>query len=1058
MNLPEPRLEPGTQRGPIAWMVRNGVTPNLLMVVLMIGGLLMAFQIKQEIFPEFDLDIVSISVAYPGASPAEVEQGILLSIEEAVRGVDGVDEFTSSANEGSGSVRVELESSADAQKVYQDIQQEVDRITTFPEDAEEPQVSMASHFHEVLDVQLFGDVNERSLRECAEDVRDRLLQSSGITKVELIGARDYEITIEVSTENLRAYGLTVSEIANTIRNTAVEAPGGSMKTSAGEIMVRVNERRDWAREFADIPIVAADNGSILYLRDIAEVREGFEDSDRLATYDGQRSIGLGVYRIGSQTPIGVSDAAHQALEDIEADLPAGIQYAISRDMSDIYRQRLHLLLKNAFFGLTLVFISLTLFLEFKLAFWVVMGIPISFLGTLLFLPSMGVSINMISMFAFIIALGIVVDDAIVAGENIYEYRQRGMSFSQAAIKGAQEVSMPVAFSILTNNVTFLPLLFVPGFMGKIWGVITLVVLTVFSISLVEALLILPVHLAHVKESRNPISLKFHHWQQAFSRFFIRMVNKIYGPFLDACIRVRYLTLSFGLALLAIVCAYALSGRMGMTLMPKVESDRAIVTASLPYGSPMSLALHVRDQLEKAARETVDEVEKEKNMQLAKNIFAEINENVVTVTINLVDSEVRPISTTEATKIWRGKTGSIPAAEWLRFESDRGGPGGGKSLTVELSHRDIDVLERAAETLAERLEEFTNVRDVENGFNPGKTQLDFRLKPEGRSLGLTASGVAQQVRNAFYGAEALRQQRGRNEVTVRVRLPEAERSSEYVIEQMLIRTPSGKDVPLSQIAEIDRGRAYSTIDRRNGRRTISVSAAVEPDDQTNQVIESMNESTLPQLAADFPGLSFSFEGREADMRDSMNSLKRNFVLALLVIYAMLAIPFGSYVQPLIVMFAIPFGFVGAILGHLLMGFNLSVVSMMGIIALSGVVVNDSLVMVVYANEHRRADGLSAFNAIHLAGVRRFRPIMLTTLSTFGGLAPMIFETSIQARFMIPMAISLGYGLLFATAITLLIVPCLYLMIEDVKDLLGFVDESDADSASGLPEFTASASGG
>jgi len=1013
-------------------MVHNRVTPNLLMAFLLIGGLFMSTRIKQEVFPDFQLDVVRVSVPYPGASPEEVEQGIILVIEENVRAIDGVDEVRATASEGRGTVNVELLEGADSQKVYQDIKQAVDRIVTFPEDAERPEVSLEMRRREVLDLLIYGDVSEWSLRNLAEEVRDRLLQDPRITQVDLDGARNYEVHIEVPQETLRAHGLTLSQIAARVRATSVEVPGGGLKTQGGEILVRFKERREWAQEFARIPIITMADGTVLRLGDIATVRDGFEDVDREVTYNGQRAVTLEVYRIGGETPIGISTATHEAMEDIGRALPQGIHYSINNDRSEIYQQRLHLLLKNAFVGLSLVLLLLGLFLEFKLAFWVTLGIPTSFLGALLFLPGMDVTINMISMFAFIVALGIVVDDAIVAGENIYEYRLRGMSNLQAAIEGARDVATPVAFSILTNIVAFIPLYFIPGIFGKIWKVIPVVVITTFLISWVESVFVLPSHLAHTRSRpRSGFTARLHHLQQTFSASFLRFVDRVYGPFVRACVSHRALTLAVALAVLAVVAGYARSGRMGFILMPRVESDSASVTAILPYGSPMARSVAVRDRLMVAAEAIAQAHGKD---QLVKGVRARINDNEVEVVVYLTPPEMRPLQTAQFARLWRERSGQLPGLQSLQFSAERGGPGGGPALTVELSHRDIEVLDQASAALATRLEEFPNVKDVDDGYNPGKQQFDFKLRPEGRSLGLTSQEVARQIRSAFYGAEALRQQRGRNEVKVMVRLPEAERRREFNIENLLIRTPAGTDVPLMQIADLQRGRAYTSITRRDGRRTVNVTADVEPIEETTQVQATLNESILPRLARDYPGLSYGYEGRQADIADSMRSLYGGLVLALLAIYFLLAVPFRSYTQPFIVMVSIPFGVVGAVIGHAIMGYSLSVMSMMGIIALSGVVVNDSLVLINYANQLRN-QGMSLTDAVCNAGIRRFRPILLTTLTTFGGLAPMIFETSRQARFMIPMAISLGYGILFATFISLLIVPCLYLVVEDVKKLLG-----------------------
>lgn len=1027
MNSPTPDEAAKPARGPVAWMVSNRVTPNLLMLVLLLGGLFLALQIKQEVFPDFELDLVRVSVSYPGASPEEVEQGIVLAIEEAVRGLDGVKEVSATASEGSGQVTVEMLEDADNDKVYQDIKQEVDRIGTFPEDAERPNVTLVAHRREVVSVEIFGDVSERALREVAEQVRDRLLADSEITQVDMVGDRDHEIQVEIPQASLRAYGLTLEEIAARIGNAAVEIPGGSVKTSGGEILIRVRDRKDWASEFAEIPIIVTAGGAVLRLADIARVNDGFEDSDRVATFNGKRAIGLEVYRVGDQTPIGISDATRRVLGLIEADIPDGVEIAINRDQSNVYRQRLQLLLKNALIGLTLVLVLLGVFLEAKLAFWVTMGIPISFLGAFLFLFPVGASINMISTFAFIVALGIVVDDAIVAGENIYEARQQGLDFISAAVKGAREVMTPIAFSILSNVVAFLPLYFIPGTIGKIFSVIPLVVISVFLVSWIEAVFILPSHLAHSRPFDGPVGRVINSFQEAVTRQLQRFIYGIFRPLLDVCAAHRYAVVAAAMALLMVVVGYAASGRMGLGLMPRTESDQAVVTAVLPYGSPLADSAAVRDRLVTAAQKVAAENGGE---SLVRGVFAHINDNEVRVRTYLTAPDIRPLSTRQMTQLWRQETGPIVGLESLKFESDRGGPGSGAGLTVELTHRSIDTLNLAAAALAEELAGFPQVKDIDDGASTGKEQLNFKILPEGQALGLTSYNVARQVRGAFYGVEALRQQRGRNEVKVMVRPPEDERVSEYAIEQLMIRTDAGRDVPLMQVAEVSRGRAYTTIDRRNGQRTVTVTADVDPIEQSNQIQTALREEILPALERDYPGLSHSFEGRQAQIRDSMQSLIVSFLIALLAIYALLAMPFRSYIQPLIVMAAIPLGIVGAVLGHWIMGFGLSVNSMMGVVALSGVVINDSLVMIDFANRLQREEGRPSSVAIMQAALRRFRPIMLTTLTTFGGLAPMIFETSRQARFMIPMAISLGYGILFATLITLIFVPCLYLVADDV----------------------------
>ncbi|OEU47532.1 MAG: cobalt-zinc-cadmium resistance protein [Desulfobulbaceae bacterium S5133MH15] len=1012
-------------------MVYNRVTPNLLMIVLLLGGFLMSSKIKQEVFPAFELDIINITVPYPGAGPEEVEQGIILAIEEAIQGIEGIKEMTATAQEGSARVRAELLKDARPQKVLQDIQQEIDSISTLPVDAENPVISLVTRKRQVIRLNIFGNVPEHALLQTARQVRDKLLQNKDITQVELRGARDHEITVAVPIEKLRMHNLTLAEVAEIIKIRSIEIPGGKVETDGGEILLRVRDRRVWADEFGRIPIVTTSSGAVLYLEDIADVREGFEDSTRFATYNRMKSIQLRIARIGDQTPISVSEAAHAAMEEIQTDLPPAIGWAFSSDRSKIYKQRLELLLKNGLLGLVLVLILLGFFLELKLAFWVTMGIPISFLGSLLFLPFIDVSINMISMFAFIIALGIVVDDAIIAGENIYEYQQRGMSFIDAAIQGSRDVAVPITFSILTNIAAFLPLAFVPGIMGKVWRVIPLVVITVFLLSLVEALLILPSHLAHSKPNkRNPVSRLLHGWQQSFGRLTIKFINRGYGPVLNWILRYKFFTVSVLAALFLITIGYVKSGRISLILMPRVESDRAVVTATLPYGSPISEINRVHDQLldgiEKVAKGHGDK-------QLLEGISSLVEENSIEINAYLTSPDIRPLSTRAVTKLWRKEVSSIADIKSVRYESDRGGPGSGAAISVELSHRNIDVLDRASTVLAEQLLRFPAIKDVDEGYAQGKIQFDFKVNELGASLGLNTTEVGRQVRNSFQGIIALRQQRGSDEVTVRVRLPQIQRMSEYDIESLLISTPASTFVPLSEIATVKQGRAYTSISRRDGYRTVMISANVDPIGQSSKILAALNSTILPDLAKTFPGLNYGYKGRQADRKDSLKQLGQGFIFTLGSIYFLLAIPFRSYIQPIVVMMAIPFGMIGAVLGHLLMGYNLSLMSMMGVVALSGIVINDSLVLIDYANK-QRIKGALPFDAIRLAALRRFRPVLLTTLTTFGGLAPMMLETSRQARFLIPMAISLGFGIVFATVITLALVPSLYLIVEETKEML------------------------
>jgi multidrug efflux pump subunit AcrB len=1024
-----PQSDP-QRKGPIAWMAGHSVTANLVMLVLLVGGLFLGFRIKKEIFPYFELDRVQITVPYPGASPQEVERSIILAIEEAVQGLEGVNEVRSSAREGAGTVTVEMIEGENLQRLAQDIQSEVDRITSFPEEAEERQVVIVSRKRYVVSLALYGDQSEGILREYAEYLRDRLLQDPDITQVELTGIRNYEISVEIPQNTLRTYNLTLEEVAQRIGRTSVELPGGAVKTPGGDVLVRVKERKDYGHEFGKIPIITANDGTQVLLEDIANIKDGFEETDNAATYNGKPTVMIEVYRVGDQTPVSVSNAVKRVVAEVNQELPPALTVVLRNDRSEIYRQRMGLLIKNGFMGLGLVFVLLALFLETRLAFWVALGIPISFLGSLLLLPTMDVSINIVSMFAFIVTLGIVVDDAIVVGENVYHHHQRGVPWLEAAVSGTREIAMPVTFSVLTNMVAFLPMLFVPGILGKVFKQIPVVVISVFAISLIECFFILPAHVGHQKPPEKGFFAWIYVRQQRFSSAFVRLVVHRYGPLLELALRWRYVTVSLGIAILLITVGYVKSGRLGFELFPKIESDYALVTATLPFGTAFEKTEKVQQILVRAAQEVVAE---NGGKTLMEGIFANINNNNAVVRIYLTPPDKRPMSTAQITERWRERVGVIPGLESILFESDAGGPGRGAAITVELSHKNIDLLEKAASEVAEALGFYPNVTDINDGFAPGKQQVDFQIKPEARSLGLRSKEVARQIRHAYYGAEALRQQRGRNEIKVMVRLPKNERVSEYNLEEMILRTATGSEIPLRYAVTINRGRAYTDINRRNGRRIVSVEADVRPRSKAGQVLASLKSETLPALQKKYSGLTFSFEGRQADQRESMQSLMRGLLAALLVIFAMLAVPLNSYIQPVIIMSAIPFGIVGAVIGHLIMGYSLSVLSMFGVVALCGVVVNDSLVLVDFANRKERT-GMSRRDAVHQAGIHRFRPVILTTLTTFGGLSPMIFETSRQARFLIPMAVSLGYGILFATVITLILVPSLYLIVEDIQQLI------------------------
>ncbi len=1054
-----------SNRGILAWMTRNTVAANLILLTLLIGGFFMLPTIKQEVFPEFELDLIMVNVAYPGASPADVEEGVILSIEEAVRAVEGVEEIRSTAAEGQGVVTIELLMGTNKARALSDVKSAVDRIQSFPKDIERPVVSLAQNRKEVLSLIVHGDADERSIRTMAERVRDDLLALDEIDVVELYGARPYEISIEVPRDELRRYGLTLDQVASTVSAASVETPGGGVKTAGGEVLVRTSARKDYGPEFASIPIVSRSDGSQVTLGEIAKIDDGFRDTDQEAFFNGERAIMVKVFRIGDQTPIGISAAVHRYLNETTSRVPDGITLSTWADMSEMYAQRVDLLRRNGIMGLILVMVILGLFLDVSLAFWVTMGIPISFVGSLLLMSMFDASINMISLFAFIVTLGMVVDDAIVVGEAIYARRSQGMSYLKAAVAGVREVALPVIFAISTTIVAFAPMLFVPGPSGKFFRLIPIVVISVLLISLVESLLVLPSHLSHPGGlpralgriliaplwvihpgwARRVPDLLFR-YQGRFAQAVERFVEHVYQPSLMAAVKARYVTVA--VCIFVLLCTLGLigGGHVKFSFMPKVDGDVVVADLRMPFGTPPAETRAILARIKKMADESLAEYEKGETS--ARGIFSQLGDrgtlrgggmpqgggaeggHVGEVAVYLVPADDRVFTSRAFSEVWREKIGEIPGVESLKFSFNMG-PGVGAPIDIELEHTELLVLEAAASELAEKLRAYSGVYAIDSGFSPGKEQLNMTLKPSAQAIGLTDASLAAQLRSSFYGVEAVRQQRGRDELRVYVRLPDEQRESEFDLESLMLRTPFGGEVPLLEAVDLDRGRSYTSIKRRESRRVVNVTADVDGvGANANDVVAGLEADVLPGLIEKYDGLRYKYGGEQKEQAKSMASLGRGFQLSLVGIFAILAVAFRSYFQPLMIMTVIPFGIVGAVLGHLVLGYELSLISMMGVVALSGVVVNDSLILIDAINTFRK-EGLSSFDAIISGGMRRFRPIILTSLTTFFGLVPMIFETSVQARFLIPMAISLGFGVLVATVIMLVLVPAVYAVSEDIR---------------------------
>ena len=1043
-------------RGPVAYMAKHKVASNLLMIFVIMAGIVSMGALVQEVFPEFSLDTVLVSVQYPGATPDEVEESILLKIEEQVQSVDGIDEITSSAAEGLGTVAIQLELGADLSSVLDDVKAEVDRITTFPVDAERPEIRELTNRQSVIKLAVFGDVSERTLKEIAYRTEDALSGLDEVSFVETSGIRLYEISVEVDQNTLRALGLTLRDVSRAVRQSSLDLSAGSIETRDEQVRVRSLGQNYNQQDFESIVVVSSPDGTVVRLGEIATVRDGFEDADLITRYNGQPAALVEVFRTSDERVLEIVDAVEIALADnIVPALPAGVSIEVWNNDADILADRLQLMIKNAALGLLLVLVALTLFLELGLALWVAAGIGLSFIGTLAVMMVLGVSINVMSLFGFILAVGIVVDDAIVVGENIYAERERGVPGMLAAVRGAKRITGPVIFAVLTTITAFSPLLFVPGAIGKILGSIPVIVISVLILSLIESLLILPHHLSHLPEPHKTP-------KQGIARRIMRIQNAVDAR-LQAFIQgpldrgLRFTTKEPGIVIAAAVAMIILSvalvpaGLIQVEFFPGTEGDNVIADLEMPEGTSVARTSAVAESLRLAAERTVERLESERpegSPPLVRGVYMVVGNsppvggpiasistsvpvgNRAYVNVRLLSAEDRTLTARRFEQVWREEVGSVPEVRSLTFSADVVNIGA--PVQVELSHPDPEQLAVIGGRVVSELESLAGVFDVKTDQDQGLREIQLRLKPEARTLGLTLNDVALQVRAAFFGDEALRVQRGREDMRVYVRLPESERDAIADVEDYIVRTPSGGEVTLSRIAQVSFGRSPTRIRRKDGLRILTITGDVDPAVVTGQVAtRELEDVIIPQIVAEDARLGFNFGGEQQEQQEAFSSIGRGFILALLVIYALLAIPFGSYIQPLIIMAAIPFGIIGALLAHLFMGLSLGLLSLFGIIGLSGVVVNDSLVMIDFINEECR-NGMPARDAIIKGAKARFRPIMLTSLTTFLGVAPLMLERSLQAQFLIPMAASLAFGILFATAILMLLVPALAMVEANVAE--------------------------
>ena len=1060
----------------LTWFTDNPVAANLMMAIFVAGGFISLASMHKEEFPNIEPGIVQIQIPYLGAAPEEVEEAVCIRVEEAIEGVDGMDRFFSVSREGMCSVMVELLQNADITTVLNDIKGKVDAISTFPAETEKPIVSSMQFRGQTISLAVHGNADEATLKLLAEEIRDDISALDGISQVSVTYARPWEISIEVSEQTLRQYNLNMSQIANAIRLASMDLPGGSIKTQGGEILLRSKGQAYRGPDFEEIVVMTRPDGTNIALGDIAVVNDAFQEGFLRAKFDGERSVAVTVYRVGKEDTITSANSVKQYIEKKRAQLPPGINLTIWIDESIALNRRISALTKNAYAGLALVFLILTMFLRFKVAIWVAAGIPIAILGAIWMFPFAGINISSLTVLAFILVLGIVVDDAIVVGERIYSHESIQKNHREAAIAGTAEVITPVVFGVLTTIAAFLPILLIAGRMGDFFSIIGWVVLVCLVFSILECMLILPAHLAHRKTKGyflegTPLVEGWIKFQGKFSGALESFAKNTYKPSLEKTLEWRWVTWAVATAVLVTSIALIASGRVIFQFFPAVEGDRIFATLTMPEGINVEYTEEAARQLELAAFETAKEVNADLRLDRDSSVILHTFQSIgvkaarssgppmmtaggshlAEVVLDLVPSKERPgWNTNKIADRWREKTGSVTDAVELQFTTTTFS--GGDALALQLKGRDIEQLKRAAVYLRKELGRYPGVRDLTDSFRAGKQEVKLDILPEAKPLGLTLNDLARQVRQAFYGEEAQRIQRGTDDVRVMVRYPEKERQSLGNLENMRIRTSENAEVPFSTVAKVIYGDGFSAINREDQQRVIDVTGDVNRAIVTPEEIMAAVEKAVCAEGtsfsnrdsrcynADFPGVAFKISGEQEERNKALGSMIATIPLALMIIFALLAIPLKSYMQPLVIMSVIPFGAVGAIVGHYIMGWDLIFFSLLGIIALSGVVVNASLVLVDYINRQRR-EGVQLFDAVSNAGVVRFRPIILTSVTTFVGLIPLMTDSDPETFMFIPMAISLAFGVLFATAITLFLVPSLYLMLDDWLKFWGLENKAD-----------------
>ncbi|WP_434937614.1 efflux RND transporter permease subunit [Shewanella sp. HL-SH8] len=1037
-----------TNKGLIAWFARNSVAANLLMIIIIIGGLLTANSIRKQFFPAVEINWIEFSAVYSGTAPQEVEEGITVKIEQALERVQGLKRIITYSNRNMANGYFQIEDEYDPQVVLEEVKSEIDSISTFPAGMEPPKVEQIKIRQEVMYLSLYGDLEQRQLKDLGERIHQEMMQLPGVNITEYYGGLAYEISIEVSKDRLREFGLSFNDVAEAVRGYSRNMSAGQIKAENGYINLRVENQAYVGYEFEDLPLLTLEDGTTVLVGDVATVTDGFEDGIQYSKFNGKNSVTFFIGAARNQSITDVAETIRTYVEKKQKSLPAGVNFEPWVDMTYYLEGRLDLMLDSMKTGAVLVFLMLALFLRVRLAFWVMMGLPVCFLGTLLFMPLsfIDVTINVISLFAFILVLGIVVDDAIVMGESAHTECQENGQNVENVIRGVQRVAMPATFGVLTTIAAFLPITLDNGPSSAFGQAIGYVVILCLFFSLVESKLILPSHLAHMKKpkvvqpgSKNPldwlrngVNYVQSHVDTGLSWF----IETVYRPSLEVAVKYRYTVIMVFISLILICVGLYAGGLVRFIGQPKIPHDFPRVKVEMNVDASEKATLEAALAIES----TLYNVDKELVKTYGQGMIAEMQIDLrgrtsAEIMTKLVDPSIRPINTFEVAELWRQAMPLIPGVKSFTIQDSLFG--GGREdgdISFRLEGKDELQLVAASLALRDKLASLKGVSDINDSRQSSAKEVQFELKPLAHSLGLSLANIAGQVGNSFYGLEAQRIIRNGEEIKVMLRYPEEQRNSIALVQDVLIKTSQGAELPLSEVAEISVVQGVNSIRRENGNRTINVWASVDAEQaEPFKLAKDIRDNFIPELLAKYPRVKSEVSGSIQEQLDSADTQTRDFIISLLVIYSLLAIPLRSYLQPIMIMSVIPFGVIGSVLGHIILDIDLSALSVFGIIAAAGVVVNDSLVMVDYVNKSR-IQGVPMKLAVLNAGCRRFRAIMLTSLTTFIGLVPIMAETSMQAQMVIPMAVSLAFGVLFATVVTLCLIPCLYIAIEDSKSMM------------------------